>query len=173
MVEEVFEAVEKSNSQIYLNDHLSPYFNRLFLIARKAKKDGKLASASSYGGKIRARKSLDDAPILITTEKQLQLLIDAHDDNSTNSLVQLVNDNMVTQQSTPKPSTSQHSEPHNQRTRSRTHKPKTKPALKEEAKKRKNNIKYDTNREIHAKKLRSNSSGHSSSSTNGNAHNTQ
>lgn len=69
MVEEVFEAVEKSNSQIYLNDHLSPYFNRLFLIARKAKKDGKLASASSYGGKIRARKSLDDAPILITTEK--------------------------------------------------------------------------------------------------------
>lgn len=75
MVEEVFRRI-KSNSQIYLNDHLTPYFNNLYLIARKAKKEGKLASASSYGGKIRARKLANDMPIVITCEQQLQLLID-------------------------------------------------------------------------------------------------
>lgn len=36
-----------------------------------------LASASSYGGKIRARKRADDAPIVITSASQLQMLIDA------------------------------------------------------------------------------------------------
>lgn len=66
MVEEVFESF-KSNGQIYSNDHLTPYFSNLYLIACKAKKDGKIASASSYGGKIRARKTTDDAPIIITT----------------------------------------------------------------------------------------------------------
>lgn len=80
MVEEAFETV-KSNSQIYLNDHLTPYFSGLYLMARKAKKDGKIASASSYGGKIRARKSLNDAPVIITTQKQLTELIDQEDDS--------------------------------------------------------------------------------------------
>lgn len=79
MVEEVVNT--KSNSQIYLNDHLTPYFNKLHFIARNAKKDGKLASASSYGGKIRARKLLDDAPTVITTESQLQALIDLSNSN--------------------------------------------------------------------------------------------
>lgn len=36
MVEEVFGG--NSNSQIYINDHLTPYFSRLYLIARRAKK---------------------------------------------------------------------------------------------------------------------------------------
>lgn len=74
MVEEAFQI--KSNSQIYLNDHLTPYFSSLFLMARKAKKEGKLASASSYGGKIRARKSHNDAPMIITSERQLLALIE-------------------------------------------------------------------------------------------------
>lgn len=90
MVEEVLPT--QSNSQIYLNDHLTPYFNRLFLIARNAKKEGKLASASSYGGKIRARKSLNDAPSVIYTEKQLQLLIADCDSNSSTSSVQHISD---------------------------------------------------------------------------------
>lgn len=73
MVEEAFSVT--SNSQIYLNDHLTPYFNALYLQARTAKKENKLASASSYGGKIRARKRADDAPIVITSASQLQMLI--------------------------------------------------------------------------------------------------
>lgn len=85
MIEEVFKST-KSNSQVYLNDHLTPYFNRLFLIARKAKKDGLLASATSYGGKIRARKSIDEPPTVITTEKQLQALINTQDDNLNSSI---------------------------------------------------------------------------------------
>lgn len=75
MVEEVFHDVQ-SNSQIYLNDHLTPYFNNLYLIARNAKKEGKLASASSYGGKIRARKTANDTPTVIMSESQLHSLID-------------------------------------------------------------------------------------------------
>lgn len=75
MVEEVFGG--QSNSQIYLNDHLTPFFNRLYLIARNAKKDGQIASATSYGGKIRARKQLDHPPTLITSEKQLMALINS------------------------------------------------------------------------------------------------
>lgn len=69
MVEEVFGV--QSNSQIYLNDHLTPYFNH-----RRAKKDGKLASASSFNGRIKARKNGNDAPMLITCERQLLSLID-------------------------------------------------------------------------------------------------
>lgn len=74
MVEEVFGV--QSNSQIYLNDHLTPYFNHLYLLARRAKKDGKLASASSFNGRIKARKNGNDAPMLITCERQLLSLID-------------------------------------------------------------------------------------------------
>lgn len=92
MVEEVFNVA--SNSQIYLNDHLTPYFNRLYLLARNAKKDGKIASASSYGGKIRARKYIDDLPILITTEYQLQTLIETEDTNNSFESQQHV-DNMM------------------------------------------------------------------------------
>lgn len=45
MVEEVFHVASKS--QIYLNDHLTPYFNKLYLIAREAKRDGKIATAQT------------------------------------------------------------------------------------------------------------------------------
>lgn len=87
MVEEVFQQGQ-SNSQIYLNDHLTPYFNNLYLIARNAKKEGKLASASSYGGKIRARRSVDDTPTLITSENQLLALIDCDVSDMSSSTVQ-------------------------------------------------------------------------------------
>lgn len=80
MVEEVLN--HSSNSQIYLNDHLTPYFNALYLSARKAKNDNKLASASSYGGKIRVRKQLSDVPTVITSAAQLRMLIDADDTNN-------------------------------------------------------------------------------------------
>lgn len=91
MVEEVFQQGQ-SNSQIYLNDHLTPYFNKLYLMARNAKKEGKLASASSYGGKIRARKSVEDVPTLITNENQLLALIeDDVSDMSSSSMQQVIN----------------------------------------------------------------------------------
>ena len=66
MVEEVLSV--QSNSQIYLNDHLTPYLNSLHILAREAKKLGKLASVSSYGGKIRVRKFINDAPVGTTAE---------------------------------------------------------------------------------------------------------
>lgn len=81
MVEEVFGAGQRSNSQIYINDHLTKHFNQLFLTARAAVKDGKLATASSIGGKIRVRKSKGDFPRTIYNLDQLQMEIDAEIDN--------------------------------------------------------------------------------------------
>lgn len=72
MVEEVFNV--QSNSQIYLNDHLTPYFNGLHIAAREAKKQGKLATVSSYGGKVKVRKQVNEAPITITCLRQLHAL---------------------------------------------------------------------------------------------------
>lgn len=56
MAEEVFDNIE-SNSQIYISDHLTPYFARLFQLARAAKKDGRIHQVSSRGGKIRIKKT--------------------------------------------------------------------------------------------------------------------
>lgn len=84
LVEEVFGG--QSNSQIYLNDHLTPHLSRLYLIARRAKKDGALASATSFGGKIRARKNADDAPTTILSEHQLLSLIESDCGDNTNSM---------------------------------------------------------------------------------------
>lgn len=86
MVEECFEGT--SNSQIYVNDHLTPYFNKLYLIARNAKKEGKLASATSFGGTIKARKNANDAPVTITYERQLLILIETEDALSTDNIQQ-------------------------------------------------------------------------------------
>lgn len=98
MVEEVF--TNTCNSQIYINDHLTPYMNRLYLAARLAKKDGKIASATSHGGKIRARKSANDAPIVITNDKQLQTLIEMDHANTSTDSHQLNNDSMTSTAST-------------------------------------------------------------------------
>lgn len=93
MVEEVFKV--KSNSQLYLNDHMTPYFNHLYLLARNAKKEGKLASATSYGGKIRTRKNLNDVPITITSEKQLQTLIEMDPSNDSSDSLQQSDNSII------------------------------------------------------------------------------
>lgn len=106
MVEEVFAG--ESNGQVYLNDHLTPYFNQLYLMARNAKKEGKLASVTSYGGKIRARKNQSDAPTLITHQTQLQNIIDmepnySNHDESSQSFNGEQNVNQPTQTNTKQP----------------------------------------------------------------------
>lgn len=99
MVEEVFDST--SNSQIYVNDHLTQHFNKLYLLARTAKKDGKIAFASSSGGKIRIKKRITDTPTLITTQNELEEIINTNTDlNSTTDSVQLVNEVMNASTST-------------------------------------------------------------------------
>lgn len=100
MVEEVFTA--KSNSQIYLNDHLTPYFNKLHILAREAKKAGKLATVSSYGGKIRVRKTINEAPIVIMYEAQLQTIIDTGCADSPTDTSQHASDTSIQSTSTQK-----------------------------------------------------------------------
>lgn len=80
-VEELFPAT-KSKSQLYLNDHLTPYFNDLFITAFKAKKDGKLFSASSWGGRIRVRQTQNDPPKVIMNVDQLNDIIQTESANS-------------------------------------------------------------------------------------------
>lgn len=76
MVEEVFEGI-KSNSQIYINDHLTHYNNNLFQTAFRAKKEGKLSFVSSTGGKIRVKKEADGQTVFITNQRMLNDIIDA------------------------------------------------------------------------------------------------
>lgn len=84
IVKEVFANASMNNAQIFVNDHLTPYFNKLYMMARNAKKEGKLYTVSSYNGKIKVRKHSDDLPILITNESQLQLLINMEASDSVN-----------------------------------------------------------------------------------------
>lgn len=72
--EEIYQSVT-SNSRVYANDHLTPYFANIFQCAWRAKKDGLIASASSLGGKIRVRKSEYSPSHTINTESQLNDLI--------------------------------------------------------------------------------------------------
>lgn len=76
MTEEVFNNII-SNSQIFINDHLTKHFNDIYVAARRAKKNGNLASVSSIGGRIRVRKNQNDTPIQIFNHDQLELLINA------------------------------------------------------------------------------------------------
>lgn len=113
MVEECF--TNTCNSQIYLNDHLTPYMNRLYLAARMAKKEGKLASATSHGGKIRARKSANDPPIIITSDKQLRRLIETDEANTSTDSLQLNNDSMTFTASTSQANTQKKTNTNNAR----------------------------------------------------------
>lgn len=70
LVEEIFPSI-KSNSNIYANDQLTPYFAKLFQAAWKAKKDGLIHSASSLGGRIKVKLHETSQPIVIETEDQL------------------------------------------------------------------------------------------------------
>lgn len=85
MVEEIFPSA-KSNSQLYFNDHLIPYFNELFITAFKAKKNGTLCSASSWGGRVRVRKSQSDPPIVINTMAQLEYILNADTSDQNNEM---------------------------------------------------------------------------------------
>lgn len=100
MVEECFTV--KSNGQIYLNDHLTPYLNNLFLMARSAKKDGKLASATSHGGKIRVRKSANDAPVIVTYEGQLRTIVEMSSSTNTSQSFQHGDDSIISNASASK-----------------------------------------------------------------------
>lgn len=70
LVEEIFPSI-KSNSNVYANDQLTPYFAKLFQAAWKAKKDGSIFSASSLGGRIKVKLHETSQPVLIETEDQL------------------------------------------------------------------------------------------------------
>lgn len=72
-----------SNSQIYVNDQLTPYFAALFRIAWKAKKDGKLFSVSSLGGKVRIRRRENDELITVNSETQLLEVINVDNSEAT------------------------------------------------------------------------------------------
>lgn len=74
LVEEVFPSI-KSNANIYANDQLTPYFAKLFQTAWQAKKDGKLFSASSLGGRIKVRLSENAPAKLIESLQQLTSLL--------------------------------------------------------------------------------------------------
>lgn len=74
LVEEVFPSIS-SNSNIYSNDQLTPYFAKLFQQAWQAKKDGLILSASSLGGRIKVKLTETSQTTLIETEHQLTELI--------------------------------------------------------------------------------------------------
>lgn len=84
LVEEIYPQ-EKSNNQFYINDHLTPYMNDLFITAFKAKKEAKLFSVSSWGGKIRVRKTRDDQILTIMDRSQLDEIINLDASTQSNS----------------------------------------------------------------------------------------
>lgn len=94
MVEEVFNT--KSNSQIYVNDQLTPYHSKLFQIARMAKRETKIVSVTSYGGKVKVRKCIGDAPIHITSEKQLKSICESSPDAVVNLTQANIDNSMAT-----------------------------------------------------------------------------
>lgn len=105
IVKEIFANASSNDNQIFVNDHLTPYFSKLYLMARNAKKEGKLYTVSSANGKIRVRKHSDDIPISISNESQLQLLINLESSDSvdlTNENSQLVGESINASTSTRK-----------------------------------------------------------------------
>lgn len=82
LAEEVFPSI-KSNSNIYANDQLTPYFAKLFHEAWQAKKEGRVYSASSLGGRIKVKQYEDSSAITISNHQQLnELLNDTHNDKA-------------------------------------------------------------------------------------------
>lgn len=90
MVEEIFNT--KSNSQIYLNEHLTPYFNNIYLHARKTKKERTIHSVSSHGGKIKIRIHEEDSPIVITSIEHLQETVRTHNKGETSGVTNNVDE---------------------------------------------------------------------------------
>lgn len=65
-----------SNSKLYCNDQLTPYFSSIFQKAWLAKKNKQLFSASSLGGRIKVRKNENSIYCVIESEAQLNDIID-------------------------------------------------------------------------------------------------
>lgn len=84
-VEEIYESI-KSNSRVFANDQLAPYFAKLFQCAWRAKNEGHIASASSLGGRIRVKKTENSPLQLIETESQLRNIITSIEKMETQSL---------------------------------------------------------------------------------------
>lgn len=80
MVEEILHC--QSNSQIFCNDQLTPYFANLFQKAWQAKKNKQLFSASSMGGRIKVRKTENSNFVVIESELQLNDIIENIDNSA-------------------------------------------------------------------------------------------
>lgn len=80
LVEEIFPSI-KSNSNIYVNDQLTPHFAKIFQSAWQAKKNGVIFSASSVGGRIKIKLQEMSQAIIIETEEQLQDLLNGSKSN--------------------------------------------------------------------------------------------
>lgn len=65
----------KSNARIYANDQLSPYFAKIFKRAWESKKEGKIHSVSSLGGRIRVQKGNGSSSVTVMTLTQLEGII--------------------------------------------------------------------------------------------------
>lgn len=74
LVEEVLQV--QSNSKIFCNDQLTPYFASLFQKAWQAKKNNQLYAASSLGGRIKVRKTEASNFILVQSEAHLSEIIE-------------------------------------------------------------------------------------------------
>lgn len=93
LAEEVFPSI-KSNSNIFANDQLTPYYAKLFQAAWQAKKDGHIHSASSLGGRIKVKRNESSAAIAIETQQQL---IDMLGENSSIEAQQQTSELLTTQ----------------------------------------------------------------------------
>lgn len=80
MVEEILQV--QSNSQLFCNDQLTPFFANLFQKAWQAKKNKQLYSASSMGGRVKVRKTENSNFVIIESEQHLIDIIENIDNSA-------------------------------------------------------------------------------------------
>lgn len=107
LAEEIFTNV-RSNSPIYINDQLTPYFASLFKKAWQAKKDKLLVSVSSLGGRIRVKKTATSTIVNIECETDLHNAIYYSDDSEHST--ELEQNNCPSQQNEKTPGITQSAE---------------------------------------------------------------
>lgn len=88
MAEELFNAIQ-SNSQIYVNDHLTPYSANILSTARRARMNKQIYSVSSRNGRIGVKKTQDSRIEYIACERELIDILD----NTTETVINETNDN--------------------------------------------------------------------------------
>lgn len=84
LAEEIYPKIQ-SNANIYANDQLTPYFAKLFQYAWQAKKEGRIFSASSLGGRIKVKLADNSPVIIIETHHQLDELINENMPSGSNA----------------------------------------------------------------------------------------